>query len=323
MRLAAIDYGTVTTRLMVAEVTDGGVQVLLRKTTITHLGEGLAAGGFIIPAAKERILTVTRGYLTDIAALIDGDAAEKTVAIATSALRDATNSDEVSVALRELGVEVEIIAGAREAELSFIGAVSGFSSGEGSVVGKDILVVDIGGGSTEIIKGIVRAEAQSVQSKVTQAHSFDIGSRRVTDMFLQGDPYTAEELQQAREWITGQVEPFFTALESQPQQMLAVAGAATTVVSIRDQMQTYDAEQVHGALVQGDELAAITRSLASMTLQQRQSVIGLEADRSSVIVGGLLVLEAVLELSGLPAFTVSESDILQGVLLDYFVRQNG
>lgn len=392
MKLAAIDYGTVTTRLLVAEVTEQSVDALLRRTTITHLGEGLAKSGKISLAAQERICAATREYLADIVT-VAGDGCP-VVAVATSAMRDADNSQEVLAALRELGVNVEIIAGEREAYLSFIGTVNGFDtldsaridSEKGSSAGQKtvsktgtdedglekaelsdavstrVLVVDIGGGSTEVILGsvvfagssevedsFVFAESSAVsglpavaessagpstdsatrstvvkrEAQVLASHSFDMGSRRVSDRFLLSDPPTVAEQNQAREWIGQQLTEFFANLESRPEVMIAVAGTATSAISVRERMTVYDPALVHGSVMLVGELAAITNHLAALSEQERQRVVGLEPERASVIVGGLLVLQTILGVCELPSFIVSESDILQGILLDGFKRYHG
>ncbi len=349
MKLAAIDYGTVTTRLLVADVTDRGVEPLLRKTTITHLGEGLALTGAIGSAAVQRICAATREFMSDIVAFVGHEC--PVTAVATSAMRDAANSAEVLAALSELGINVEIIAGEREAYLSFIGTISGFQTADAApvdvaaggsapadvtptadvvaggsaieqpsnIAGKRVLVVDIGGGSTEVILGSVSSAVKQSPSLLA-AHSFNVGSRRVTDMFLHSDPPATTELKQARDWIDAQLGTFFSDTNGKPDMMLAVAGTATAAISIRERMAVYDPACVHASVMFADELAAITTRLATLPEQERQKVVGLQPERASVIVGGLLVLQAVLKVCELPSFIVSESDILQGILLDCYAR---
>ncbi len=150
-----------------------------------------------------------------------------------------------------------------------------------------------------------------------------MGSRRVSDRFLLSDPPTVVELNQARDWITQQLIPFFSNLDSRPEVMIAVAGTATSAISIRERMTVYDPKRVHASVMLADELATITNHLATLPEQERQGVVGLEPERASVIVGGLLVLQVVLAVCGLPSFIVSESDILQGILLDSFKRYHG
>ncbi|MDR3052443.1 MAG: hypothetical protein LBU48_01090 [Coriobacteriales bacterium] len=320
LRLAALDLGTVTTRLLVADVSLAGIHELTRRTTITHLGEGLLQSGRISEAALQRELAACKDFLAAITELASEQAVEKTVAFATSAMRDATNSAQVQEALRAEGIEVEVISGAREAQLSFLGTLSGFAN-DGQLFGTDVLTVDIGGGSTEVILGTVVQAGGRWEPQIACARSFDIGSRRVSDLFLHSNPPSAAELEQAGRWIREQMRPYFCAFSRSPQVMLAVAGTATTAVAVQEGMAEYDSERVHGYRLDAATLAAVTSKLAQLSLEERREVTGLEPSRASVIVGGLLTLQAVLELSGLPAFTVSETDILQGALLDAYARE--
>ncbi|MDR2587341.1 MAG: hypothetical protein LBC23_03655 [Coriobacteriales bacterium] len=339
MRLAAIDLGTVTARLLIADVegcgpesepacepANGytrGVHELERHMRITHLGEGLYDTGRISAAAIERERAACAAFLETIRAV--GQRGERPVervlAVATSAMREATNSDEVLDALSSLGLAVEVIPGAREAQLSFLGTVSGFAA-SGALAGQTVLTVDVGGGSTELICGHVedgRIEDLHAESHlaahILKQHSFLIGCRRVTDRFLGSDPPSPHELARAGLWLRDEMRGYFDALSQWPSIALAVAGTATTVVSVRDAMGEYDPARVHGAKVSAAELDEVLGRLAALPLARRLGQIGLEPERASVIIGGLLVLQAVLELADLEHFTVSETDILHGILL--------
>jgi exopolyphosphatase/guanosine-5'-triphosphate,3'-diphosphate pyrophosphatase len=151
---------------------------------------------------------------------------------------------------------------------------------------------------------------------VLRQHSFAIGSKRVTDRFLLSDPPSSDELARAGLWVRDEMQGYFDALDQRPSTMIAVAGTATTAVSVRDAMAEYDPARVHGAQVSAVELDEVLNGLAAMPLARRQSQVGLEPERAPVIVGGLLVLQAVLGLADLRHFTVSETDILHGILLD-------
>jgi exopolyphosphatase/guanosine-5'-triphosphate,3'-diphosphate pyrophosphatase len=343
MRLAAIDLGTVTARMLIADVDVGEaggtgnreigdkgggetrrghygrIRELERHIKITHLGEGLYETGAIEGSAIAREVAVCRDFNAAIAAIErrDGHSVEVVLAVATSAMRDARNSDEVLDALRDVGIDVEVIAGTREAELSFRGALSGFVDDD-AFAGQAVLSVDVGGGSTELILGTVDDAAKSDAGRphVLSGHSFNVGSRRVTDRFLNSDPPTPEELARARAWVHAEMACCLKNLEIPPQILIAVAGTATTTVSVRDAMADYDPWQVHGSRVTRDELNEVAQELAKLSIDQRRSRIGLEPERASVIAGGLTVLQAVLELTGLDFFVASETDILQGILLD-------
>lgn len=303
-RFAAIDIGTVTCRMLVADVEDGRIVELAKEYAITNLGEGVDATGVLKPEAMQRVGETISRYLQVRDSLAEGGEVS-TVAMATSASRDAKNSADFVAMLRDLGVELSVIPGEKEAELSFKGA-SGDFPGEG------ILVVDIGGGSTEVIAGVAG------QAPV-KAHSFNIGCRRVTERFLHANPPSEEELRAASDWVREEMRWYFDELAESGfvvDRLVAVAGTATSIVSMRESMEVYDSERVHKAVVALEELEKITRDLANMTLEQRECVVGLDPKRAPVIVAGLLILSEILKLAGVSSFTASESDILQGIILD-------
>ncbi|MDR3036929.1 MAG: hypothetical protein LBU31_00750 [Coriobacteriales bacterium] len=323
MRLAAIDLGTVTARLLIADVCDGVISERRRLMRITHLGEGLNETGIIGAPAIEREVRAYKDFLTAIAATErdDGLPVECVSAVATSAMRDAANSGEVLARLGEVGLEPAIIAGAREAELSFRGTLSGFAAGAtpGRVVALEdttILTLDVGGGSTEVILGSF--EGGRAVPRILKGCSFNIGSQRVTDRFLAGNPPSPDELASARAWVRAEMRGYFEGLTPCPQRVIAVAGTATTAITVRDATIDYDPWKVHGAVMTAEELTNMLNKLAYLDLAKRKLCPGLEPARASVIVGGLLVLEVALELAGVDAFTVSETDILHGILLDAY-----
>jgi exopolyphosphatase/guanosine-5'-triphosphate,3'-diphosphate pyrophosphatase len=360
MRLAAIDLGTVTARLLIADVRPEGIFELQRQTRITHLGENLSETGMIGSAAIERERVACRQFLSTISAVGAGDGrpVERVIAVATSAMRDAANSAEVCEVLRGEGLDVTVIAGRREAELSFLGTLSGFAGGSplggescelpdvapcdaGLPDGGAVLVVDVGGGSTEVVLGrcprrfypdlksaVVDGERAAVSAdnagvayerplpEILRERSFNIGSRRVTDRFLASDPPSRGELEAARDWIEKEMRAWFASLELRPERMFAVAGTATTAVTVRDAMAEYEPEKVHTACVSKGELSEVLEGLARKRLAERRCCVGLEPERAPVIVGGLLTLQVALSLAGLAGFTVSETDILHGILLD-------
>ena len=154
---------------------------------------------------------------------------------------------------------------------------------------------------------------------IVHAHSFNIGARRATERLLLSDPPTAEEQEALAAWVREEFTPFFEelrALNFVPERYVAVAGTSTSVVSVRDAMDPYDPERVHGATVSADELAVVTDRLAALPLEQRREVVGLLPKRAPIIVAGMRILQQVLALSGLPSFTASETDILEGIIMD-------
>lgn len=304
-RYAAIDIGTVTCRMLVADVAaDGAITELAKEYAITNLGEGVDASGLLSRAAMDRVLAAVDRYLVVRDALAEPGRPVTTIAMATSATRDAANGAEFAALLAERGVTLAVIPGQREAALSFLGASSGFP-------GEDVAVVDIGGGSTEVVAGRAGAEP-------AMARSFDVGCWRMTERFLASDPPTAAERAAARAWAHDEMAPYFADLRAAVGvgRMVAVAGTATTVVSVREAMASYDSARVHRAFVSVADLRAVAERLEELPLTERERVVGLDPGRAPVIVAGMVILEEVLALMGLPGFTVSESDILDGMVLE-------
>jgi exopolyphosphatase / guanosine-5'-triphosphate,3'-diphosphate pyrophosphatase len=313
-RIAAIDIGTVTTRLLVADVSDDGLVEVVRSTDITHLGEGLTATGRLSDGAMQRVSEVIARYAT----MMREQGVERFTAMATSASRDAENSAEFLELLAAHGVTPRVIPGELEARLSFAGATSDMDAEE------DLLVVDLGGGSTELIAGDVIEEGGVRRTEIVKARSIDVGSKRVTERFLHSDPPTATEIAEAREWVVGQLRPYFDGLRDRPQLMVALAGTATTLSAIRQELEVYDPALVHCSCLTGSELADLVEMLAAMPLAERVGVPGLDPGRATVIVAGALILETIVALAGLDSTLVSEHDILYGILLETYddLREN-
>ena len=304
-RYAAIDIGTVTCRMLVVDADESGLHELAREYAITNLGEGVDTTGELKPEAIDRVVRAIDGFLAVRDSLSTPDyPVVRTVAVATSAARDARNAAEFAARLRERGIELSVIPGSREAALSFSGASIDFS-------GERLMVVDVGGGSTEVVMGTGGAEP-------LRAHSFNVGCCRVTEKFLASDPPAPEELVRARAWIREQMASWFADQAKEAaslERVVAVAGTATTVVSIRERMETYDSSRVHKARVSRQDLLEVYERLAALPLSARKKVVGLDPKRAPVMVAGLLILLEVLDFAGIDAFTVSETDILHGITL--------
>lgn len=305
-RYGALDIGTVTCRLLVADVEDGRIIDVDKEYAITDLGVGVDATGRLSEAAIERVLACVDRYLEVLARYDTPEhPVRRLIAMATSASRDAANGPEFAARLAERGVTLAVIPGSREAQLTFLGASSDFP-------GENLLVVDIGGGSTEVVAG--RFGEDPVAS-----HSFNIGCRRVTERFFRDDPPTPDQMDAARQWIRETMAPYFEGLATAGfaiDRVVAVAGTATSVVSIREAMEVYDSSRVHKAVVAAGELAAIEERLAAELLEERRTTVGLDPKRAGVIVAGFVILEEVLALAGADAYTASESDILHGMIFE-------
>ncbi len=305
-RYAAIDIGTVTCRMLVADVDSRGVlHELDHQYAITNLGEGVDATGVLKTEAIERVVKVIGRYCAVRDSFASPDTPITTIAIATSASRDARNASDFISALERLGVRLTVVPGEREAALSFLGASCDFC-------GESLAVVDIGGGSTELVIG--QGGGDPVWS-----HSFNIGCRRVTEKFIHSDPPCAADLAAARAWVR---QGFDGVLPSVPEaagsigRMVAVAGTATTVVAVREAMEVYDSARVHKQRITRQDLDNVFDRLATVDLDARSKVAGLDPGRAPVIVAGLVIMQTLMDAMGKGSFTVSESDILQGIILN-------
>ena len=304
-RYASIDIGTVTCRLLVADVDEtGAIAELARGYRIANLGEGVDASGVLKPEAMARVASAIDEFAETIARLSDPQHPTTVRCVATSAARDAKNADEFAAMLAERGIELSVIPGEREAALSFRGACAGLPA-------EKIVVVDVGGGSTEVVAGTAGADPE-------RSHSFNIGCRRVTEKFLATDPPSGAELSAAESWIREAMAPYADELRERGYvgaRVVAVAGTATSIVSMRDEMEVYDSSRVQGAFVSCADIAAVHDRLRAMSCEERTHVVGLDPGRAPVIVAGTLILGIVVDLLGADGFTASESDILHGMIL--------
>ena len=212
-RVAVIDIGTVTTRLLVADTDGDTVDEVVRRTVVTHLGEGLHASGRLSEAGIDRVARTVGGFVEEAERL----GACSVTAVATSAARDASNGGDFSDRVERAGVRPRIIPGATEARLSFSGATYRIDD-------DDILVADLGGGSTELVFGSAHDTEDGRDVEIDAARSLDVGSRRVLDMFLHSDPPTAGELRDASTWVADQMRPFFDGMRSRPRTLITLAG---------------------------------------------------------------------------------------------------
>jgi exopolyphosphatase/guanosine-5'-triphosphate,3'-diphosphate pyrophosphatase len=289
MRVAIIDLGTNSTRLLVADVEDGDLREVERLLEITRLGEGVDANGTLSPTAIRRVLDCVERY----AAGADALAVERRVAIATSAVRDAANRDDLLGPIERLGFTARVLTGAEEAELTFAGVASD----------RVDAVIDVGGGSTEVV--LAR------DGVVTWSKSYEAGCVRMTERHLGSgavDPTALARCQADLDSILAGLEPPIALTHG-----IAVAGTATTAAAI--DLGVDDAERIHGHRIGRRLIADELDMLAPLELEARMLVPGLEPRRAPVICAGLAVLGAVLDRLDLKEVTVSERDILHGAAL--------
>jgi exopolyphosphatase/guanosine-5'-triphosphate,3'-diphosphate pyrophosphatase len=327
LRLASIDIGTNSTRLLVADCDGERTVTLDRRMTITRLGQGVDETRRLSPAAMER----TEAALRTCRAVIDVLHPRGVRAAATSVLRDSENGREfLDSAGAIIGRRPEVLSGEFEARLSYAGAVSDLRD---NVVSGGVLVFDIGGGSTELIVGQLYTRGSPRENGSTASSdagsgwrsarvrvvSVDVGCVRMSERFLSTDPPSPAALSQMESYITGQLEPALDKLLAQPVSCaVGLAGTVTTLSGIKLGLHEYDTERIHHSSLSRLDVEGIYRRLASVNVEERKRLMGLEPGRADIIVGGAAVLLAIMELAGLEEILVSEKDILDGLVLDLY-----
>ena len=298
-RVAGIDCGTNSIRLLIADVGRAGLTDVLREMRIVRLGQGVDRTGRLAPEALER----TRVALADYAAEIRRHEAERVRMVATSATRDAANRDEFTEMVHaELGVEPEVITGQQEAALTFTGAVAALAD-----PGGPLLVVDIGGGSTELVRGA---------DGTIRAHSMDVGCVRMTERHLRDDPPTAEQIDATIADVRAAVDAARAdvALDL-PLTFVGVAGTVTTIAAIALGLDHYDADAIHASTITAGQVDDVAERLLRMTHAERAALPVMHPGRVDVIGGGALVLRTLIEAVGVDEIVASEHDILDGIAL--------
>ncbi|MFM7598956.1 MAG: exopolyphosphatase [Actinomycetota bacterium] len=297
VRVAAIDCGTNSIRLLIADVADDALVDVDRRMEIVRLGEGVDRTGEFSQEALDRTFAACDGY----AEAIRREGAESVRFVATSASRDVTNRSAFARGIRQrLGVQPDVITGDEEAHLSFTGAVRG-------LIGADSprLVVDIGGGSTEFVMG---------DSVPQHAISVDIGCVRMTERCLRSDPPTADEIATATFDID---EAIARAADVVPApraaSLIGVAGSVTTVAAIALDLPAYDPAALHGSVISAEEVDEVTGRLLAMPRTQRAALPVMHPGRVDVIGGGALILRQIMRRTGHACVSVSEHDILDGI----------
>ena len=286
MRVAAVDIGTNTTRLLVAEVAEESIHELHRETHITRLGEGVDARKRLLPLPIARV----RNVLADYRRTIEQLGAERTLAVATSAVRDAENGEAFLAEIEwGYGFTTRLVSGDEEALLTRRGVRPAAGA----------LVLDIGGGSTELIVDDFHA-------------SLDLGSVRYTERFVQTDPPHPAELDACAVAVHSVLEE---RAPVRPGRAVGVAGTVTTLAALDLGLDRYDRERVHGHRLTLEAARTQLARLAALPLAERRSIPALDPDRAPVIVAGAVILTETLAFFGLDTIEVSERDILDGIAL--------
>jgi exopolyphosphatase/guanosine-5'-triphosphate,3'-diphosphate pyrophosphatase len=296
MRVAAIDCGTNSIRLLIAEERAGRLHDLVRTMQVVRLGEGVDRTGRLSEAALQRTFAACAEYAAMIA---EHDAAAVRF-VATSASRDAANAEEFAAGVAErIGVRPEVISGAEEAALSFTGATGELPPGRK-------LVADIGGGSTELVLGADRPE---------QATSVDVGCVRLTERRLHGDPPSADQIAAAVADIEAGFDQAAALVAFDTgATLVGLAGSVTTVAALALGLERYDSTAIHGSRIPAADVHRITEELLAMSRTERLALPVMHPGRADVIGGGALVLDRLVRRTGAPEVLVSEHDILDGIV---------
>jgi exopolyphosphatase/guanosine-5'-triphosphate,3'-diphosphate pyrophosphatase len=300
-RVAALDCGTNSLRLLVADVVGTSLTDVTRQMEIVRLGQGVDRTGEFAPEALSRTFAV----LDDYAEQIRSSGADAVRMVATSATRDASNRDEFISGVRErLGIDPEVVTGDEEAALSFVGATRELAHDD--ALDTPLLVVDIGGGSTEFVLGNLRGPIA--------ARSVDIGCVRMTERHLVDDPPTASQIEAARRDIVTAVDLVRPAVPlDEAKTLVGLAGSVTTVVALALGLDQYDAELIHHARISAADVHRITTDLLAASKAERSAMPVMHPGRVDVIGGGALVLDTIMAEGGFVDVVASEHDILDGI----------
>ena len=330
MLLAAIDIGTVTARLALAQVEDSRVIRMAKYTEIVNLGEGVDKTKRLLPEAIHRCVGCVSSYVDHARK----EGVEAVVCTLTSAARDAENAPDLGMGLASLGLEPMIIPGEIEGALTFLGVSHDFENHR-------ILVADSGGGSTELVVGTLagqpaaqgagqQLEGQQLEGQqldINFVESVDLGCRRLTERFnLSSDHSSAEDIDGAHKMAAQMMSEAIGRAQQQcaaPELLVGVGGTATSLIAVRDHLDPYDPSKVHLNHISLDEVLQIEGLLASKTLKEREDITGLQAKRAPVMLAGTILLAELMKNSGFKHLVVSESDLLFGLVITAAVVHEG
>jgi exopolyphosphatase / guanosine-5'-triphosphate,3'-diphosphate pyrophosphatase len=305
-RVAAIDCGTNSIRLLIADVDRGAgtSSDVVRTTEIVRLGQDVDRTGAFAPEALQRTFAVLDRYAGEVRA--SGAAALRFVA--TSAARDVANRDEFAAGVRaRVGVDPDVVTGEEEARLSYDGATRGLAAvaSEGGEIAEPIVVCDVGGGSTELV-------CRRGDSGPVAGQSLDVGSVRLTERYLHDDPPTSSQIRDAAAEVDRLLDTV-TVCPERPGTLIGVAGTVTTVAAMAMRLPRYDRDAIHGAWIDAEQVEAAATALLAMTVTERRALGFMAPGRADVIGGGALLVTRVLRRLAAPRLLVSEHDILDGI----------
>ncbi|AIS53314.1 bifunctional 3-dehydroquinate synthase/phosphatase AroB [Thermoanaerobacter kivui] len=298
MRVSAIDIGTNSIRQLICDIDGENIKKIRKDVEITRLGEGISKTEKLNNNAIRRSIEVIEQFVN----LAREEGTEIIYAFATSAMRDAKNKEAFFEEIKKLGLDVEIIDGETESLYGYIGAVKGVNK-------KNAVVLDIGGGSTEL----------AYKGEEFVKESFDIGAVRLTEKFIKNDPPSTEEYDEIRLHI---IDMVINSLDKykEVENIIGIGGTVTTLAAVSQQLEIYSQEKVHGYKLKKEEIKRILDKFMSVTLEERKLIPGLQPQRADIIITGTAILLTILEMLNLKEITVSEWDNLEGAVLYRFAN---
>ena len=302
MRLAGVDIGTLTCRLLIADLSAGGHLVEVRsERRILRLGEGVDRTKQLSVVAMDRVLQCLKEWR----GIIDDSHVNTAAVVATSAVRDAENRNEfLDRVKREAGLEVEVISGDEEARRTMLGIRSGLPVGV-----TDVLALDIGGGSTEFVL--------DRPGQKPGVRSIDVGVVRLCERLLHHDPPTNEEVQRAREWVAKETKTAVAGMGNyQIATFVGTAGTITSLAAMAQKLPTYEPARIHNYKLQLNTIQTLEQTLLSRNKADRVGLPGLEKGREVVIAAGAIIIRTIMETLGMSAVLVSDLGLREGVLID-------
>ncbi len=304
MKIACIDIGTNSIRLLLADYDNLKFTNVSKHLQMTRLGKGVNETGLLASDRIEESIEVITSYYDKSKAF----GAEKIYMMATSAVRDSRNAADLTQAVYEqTGCIIDVISGNLEAEIGFLGVLLGLDFESADAQNEDVLVIDIGGGSTELIIGDVTG--------IKYATSLNIGAVRLTGAFIHHDPVLPKETEDMHQVVERQVESVLDAIRKfKITKCIGIGGTATTFATMVHEVSTYSREHVHNLVVSIEDVSKMNAKLEHLSVEERKKIIGLESKRADIIYAGGLILKQIMETIGLNQMIISDYDNLEGLV---------
>lgn len=298
MKIGAIDIGTNSMRLLICDYIDNKLENRVKFVNTTRIGKDVDKNGYISEEAIHRNIEA----LKEFANICKENKCEKIYAMGTSALRDSKNKEEfINLAKKESEIDVEIITGEKESNLGFKGVLEGLNSEE------DILVLDIGGGSTEFIIGGVEG--------IKFAKSEDVGALRMTEKFLTKDPICEKEFDDMTSFLENEIDETLKYIKTKGiKKLVGIGGTITSLSAMNQELEVYSMERIHNSSISKNDIKSILQNLKKMTLSDKKDLKGLQPKRADIITTGVKILDIIMEKLEIENIIVSEYDNLEGLI---------